>query len=151
MNILVLNAGSSSLKFQLIETDEHRIAADTDERLARGTIERIGSQALVRFSAAQSEYSTAMPIRDHRTAIDTVLRWVNSGDSGLPGVRAIDPGLNDAAGVTEGRSSTAQKRASVPRSTGPTIAIPANPAPTSQTHPSTDCSQHAPNRPVALG
>jgi acetate kinase len=90
MNILVLNAGSSSLKFQLIETDEQRIATDTDERLARGSIERIGSQALVRFSAAQSEYSTAMPIRDHRTAVDTVLRWINSGESGLPGIRAID-------------------------------------------------------------
>ena len=90
MNILVLNAGSSSLKFQLIETDEQRIAADNDERLARGTIERIGSQALVRFTSAQSEYNTAMPIRDHRTAVDTVLRWINSGDSGLPGIRAID-------------------------------------------------------------
>jgi acetate kinase len=90
MNILVLNAGSSSLKFQLIETDEQRIAADTDRRLARGTIERIGSQALVRFSAGDVDYNTALPIRDHRTAVDTVLRWINSPDSGLPGIRAID-------------------------------------------------------------
>ncbi|HEY0303968.1 MAG TPA: acetate kinase [Longimicrobiales bacterium] len=90
MNILVLNAGSSSLKFQLIETDEQRIAADTDKRLARGSIERIGSQALVRFSAGDVDYNTAQPIRDHRTAVDTVLRWINSPDSGLPGIRAID-------------------------------------------------------------
>ncbi len=90
MNILVLNAGSSSLKFQLIRTDEDRIASDTDERLARGTIERIGSQALIRFKAGDVEHKTAEPIRDHRTAVDAVLRWINSEESGLPGIRAID-------------------------------------------------------------
>jgi acetate kinase len=90
MNILVLNAGSSSLKFQLIETDEERIANDTDERIARGSIERIGSEALIRFVAGDVVYSTAQPIRDHRTAVDAVLRWINSQESGLPGIRAID-------------------------------------------------------------
>ncbi len=46
MNVLVLNCGSSTVKFQLIATDLDRIAADTDERLARGLIERIGGEAL---------------------------------------------------------------------------------------------------------
>lgn len=90
MNILVLNAGSSSLKFQLIDTDEQKIAADTDARLARGSIERIGTQALIKFSAGKVEHNTAMPIRDHRTAVDAVLKWINSPESGLPGIRAID-------------------------------------------------------------
>ena len=36
MNILVLNCGSSSLKFQLIATDLERIAQNTDKRLAHG-------------------------------------------------------------------------------------------------------------------
>ena len=42
MNVLVLNAGSSTLKFQLVRTDAERIAAHTDEKLARGQVERIG-------------------------------------------------------------------------------------------------------------
>ena len=42
MNVLVLNAGSSTLKFQLVETDGEAIAANRDRRLARGQIERIG-------------------------------------------------------------------------------------------------------------
>ena len=42
MNVLVLNAGSSSLKFQVISTDPDRIRQDTDERLCRGAVERIG-------------------------------------------------------------------------------------------------------------
>lgn len=47
MNVLVLNAGSSSLKFQVISTDPERIANDRDERLSRGEIERIGGEAIV--------------------------------------------------------------------------------------------------------
>ena len=42
MNVLVLNAGSSSLKFQVIATDLEHIQRDADERLCRGYVERIG-------------------------------------------------------------------------------------------------------------
>ena len=89
MIILVLNAGSSSLKFQLIETDEQRIAEDNDRRIARGIIDRIGGEAILRFSAGGVSLQTARPIRDHRGAVDAVLRWLNSSDSGLT-VRMID-------------------------------------------------------------
>ena len=51
MNVLVLNCGSSSVKFQLIATDLERIAANTDLRLARGAIERIGGEAIITFRA----------------------------------------------------------------------------------------------------
>jgi acetate kinase len=90
MNILVLNAGSSSLKWQLIRTDEQRIATDTDERLAGGIIERIGSQALIKFQTPAITHNTAQPVRDHRTAVDTVLRWINAQQGALPGIREID-------------------------------------------------------------
>ena len=43
MNILVLNAGSSSLKFQIIATDLERIREGKDVRLLRGDVERIGA------------------------------------------------------------------------------------------------------------
>ena len=45
MNVLVLNVGSATLKFQVVCTDEARIASDGDEKLARGQIERIGGDA----------------------------------------------------------------------------------------------------------
>ena len=47
MNILVINAGSSSLKFQIIATDLERIRQDKDVRLLRGEVERIGAEAVV--------------------------------------------------------------------------------------------------------
>ena len=45
MNILVLNAGSSSLKCQIIATDLERIRENTDVRLMRGEVERIGGRS----------------------------------------------------------------------------------------------------------
>jgi acetate kinase len=90
MNVLVLNAGSSSLKFQLIRTDATRMSADTDERLARGVIDRIGGEAVIDFQAGTGPRSRrAMPIRDHRQATETVLQWLISDDSGIP-VRGLD-------------------------------------------------------------
>ena len=41
MNVLVLNCGSSTVKFQLVQTDEEMIRDDLDRKLARGVVERI--------------------------------------------------------------------------------------------------------------
>ena len=43
MNVLVLNCGSSSVKYQLIETSLELIEKNGDRALARGSIERIGT------------------------------------------------------------------------------------------------------------
>lgn len=42
MKVLVLNSGSSSLKYQLIETSATLMERDADRTLARGLVERIG-------------------------------------------------------------------------------------------------------------
>lgn len=76
MKVLVVNSGSSSLKFQLIETSPESIEADTDHCLARGIVERIGGQALINFEAeGQAPTRGAAPIRDHKQAVDRVLQW----------------------------------------------------------------------------
>ncbi|MGI6454003.1 MAG: hypothetical protein ACOX5R_00060 [bacterium] len=50
MKILVLNCGSSSVKFQLIETDLERIQNQDEIVLARGMVEKIGlSPAIMRY------------------------------------------------------------------------------------------------------
>lgn len=93
MNILVLNAGSSSLKFQLIRTDPERLANDQDEMLARGIVDRIGGQALLTFEAAgQPPRREAASVRDHQSAVERVLRWLTSAESGVPleGLGEID-------------------------------------------------------------
>ena len=93
MRILVLNVGSSSIKFQLIDTDEAAIAGATDRRLARGQIERIGGEAIVTVEATGSRASTtAVAIRDHTAAVEYIIAWLVSDESGVPvsGVGQID-------------------------------------------------------------
>ena len=90
VNVLVLNCGSSTLKFQIVQTDGERIEDDSDRKLARGVIERIGSQALITLQANGGRKSRhAEPIRDHRAAIDHVLRWVISGDSAIDDISSL--------------------------------------------------------------
>ncbi len=90
MNILVLNCGSSTLKFQVIETDLDLIKNDQDSRKAKGSIERIGSEALITLEATgQSKITDAAPIRDHRAALDYVIRWLVSGDSRIADINTI--------------------------------------------------------------
>ena len=90
MNVLVLNCGSSSIKFQIVETDLDLIAEDTDRRLARGMIERIGSLALISFQAEGGPRVVEdAPIRDHRAAIDRILRWIVSAEAAIPGIASL--------------------------------------------------------------
>ena len=84
MNILVLNAGSSSVKFQLIGTDELAIANDAEQRLARGQIERIGGEAILTLAATnRASVKTTAPIRDHAVAVERIIAWLVSEDSGV--------------------------------------------------------------------
>lgn len=90
MNILVLNCGSSSIRFQLIETDVEQIAGNTDRRLARGLLERIGGEAVVTLHAAgrEPERLTAQ-LRDVRAAVEFIIRWACSEASSISEVQSV--------------------------------------------------------------
>ena len=90
MNILVLNCGSSSLKFQVIETDLDLIKEEKDKQLAKGIIERIGGQALITMqTSGRSQTKQAAPLRDHRAALDYLLRWIVSAEANIATVRSL--------------------------------------------------------------
>lgn len=90
MNILVLNCGSSTVKFQLIATDIEEIAQNADTKLARGTIERIGGEAVITLKAEGArQQRLAEPLRDIRAAVDFILRWSSSGSQGIKGINSI--------------------------------------------------------------
>ncbi|MEK7263671.1 MAG: acetate kinase [Bacteroidota bacterium] len=90
MNILVLNCGSSSVKFQIIETDLDVIEKNADKRLASGIIERVGSLALITMqSEGQPKIKKTSPIRDHRSAIDYILRWIISPESKIHNINSL--------------------------------------------------------------
>lgn len=84
MHILVLNSGSSTLKFELVLTDADRMQADDDRRLARGTVERIGGEAILELKVGDGpkQVETAR-LPDTRAAVDWILRWIASPGSGV--------------------------------------------------------------------
>src|SRR5919199_5119751 len=85
MNILVLNVGSSSIKFQLVRTDAERMAAGADERLARGQVERIGGEGTYEIrAAAAATVRGAAPLRDHRAAVEFIIQCLASPANGVP-------------------------------------------------------------------
>jgi len=89
MNVLVLNSGSSSLKFQLIASDLERIEQNTDERLCRGMVERIGGEAIVTAqSGSQPRTVFTAPLADLGAALDFLVRWIASERSGISTVHA---------------------------------------------------------------
>jgi acetate kinase len=90
MNILVLNAGSSSLKFQIIATDLDRILQDKDVRLLRGEVERIGAEAVVTVQKGDGpKQKLTASLKDISGALDFVIRWAASPDSGVSEIRSI--------------------------------------------------------------
>ena len=83
MNVLVLNAGSSTLKFQLVRTDASCIETHTDEKLARGQIERIGGEAIFSLRGRRGLTSRgSAPIRDVRAAVEWLVSWLANDESG---------------------------------------------------------------------
>jgi len=89
MNILVLNAGSSSLKFQIIATDLDRIRQDSDVRLLRGEVEGIGGESVVAVQNADTpKQKLTASLKNISEAVDFAVRWVTSPDSGVSEIQS---------------------------------------------------------------
>ena len=89
MNVLVLNAGSSSLKFQIIATDLDRIKQDHDQRLCKGEVERAGGEAIVTFQAGEgAKHKLTAALRDIPAALDYLVRYIASDQSGVAEIRS---------------------------------------------------------------
>lgn len=78
MNVLVINAGSSSLKYQLYEMTDEKV-------LAKGRVERIGmdSSILTHEVDNQPEVREVSEILDHTTAIKKVLDMLTHRQFGV--------------------------------------------------------------------
>jgi acetate kinase len=89
MNVLVLNSGSSTLKFQLIATDTERIRQNADRRLCKGVMEGIGGEAVVTVqTAAQPRNVFTAALSDLPNALDFLVRWMASESSGIADVQS---------------------------------------------------------------
>lgn len=97
MNVLVLNAGSSSLKFQLIAMNSGAIAADQDVRLCRGQIDRFGGEVVIGVLMRDgSRKKFTASTRDMQASLEHLMHWIASDASGIAEIRSI--GDIDAVG-----------------------------------------------------
>ena len=76
MKVLVINCGSSSLKYQLIDSD-------TEELLAKGLCERIAVDGrLTHTTTGKEKYTKDLPMPDHNAAVSYVLEALTDKETG---------------------------------------------------------------------
>jgi acetate kinase len=79
MNVLVINAGSSSLKYQLFDIESETV-------IAKGLCERIGIDGRLKHtpvSNGKPEFKADMPLPTHMEAINAVIEKLTSSDYGV--------------------------------------------------------------------
>ena len=82
MKILVVNCGSSSLKYQLIDMDENNV-------LAKGKCDRIGAGAgdigspFIEYKANGNKVTEELPLPDHVAAFKAVVRYLTDEQVGV--------------------------------------------------------------------
>jgi len=82
MKILVVNAGSSSLKYQLIDMDG-------EKELAKGLVERIGIEgSRLKHSAGEKKTEISQEIPDHEAAAQLMLKILQDPEYGV--IRSTD-------------------------------------------------------------
>ena len=83
MNILVINCGSSSLKYQLIDSESEKV-------LAKGLCERIGidGSAITHQPAGGDKVTTEVPMPDHTESVKYVIEKLTDPEVGV--VKSLD-------------------------------------------------------------
>lgn len=73
MKILVINAGSSSLKYQFIDMENESL-------ICKGVCERIGTSGIITHTAGNVKTSKETPMPTHKEAFDAVISALTEGD-----------------------------------------------------------------------
>lgn len=83
MKVLVINCGSSSLKYQLIDME-------TENSLAQGLVERIGIEGsvLTQKVEGKDKYIVKTPMKNHKEAIEIVLKALVDDEHGV--IKSMD-------------------------------------------------------------
>jgi len=86
MDILVINCGSSSLKYQLIEIETGKV-------FAKGLVEKIGKDDAI-FNhkvPAKPELKLTLPVADHKAAFELMIKYLTDEENGcIKNVAEID-------------------------------------------------------------
>lgn len=77
MNILIINSGSSSIKFQLIEMPQEKVVCS-------GLVERIGLEnAIVNYKTATEDYQNIQEVENHTSGLEAVAKLLMDDKIGV--------------------------------------------------------------------
>lgn len=84
MKILVLNCGSSSVKFKLFEVNYDSAESEQEIVLAKGKVEKIGDEdAIISYkSEGKTKYKKTMPVKEHKDALLKVIDLLTDKEYG---------------------------------------------------------------------
>jgi len=96
MNVLAINPGSNSLKFEIVATEPNRAAGDSGEilfgrNLASGFYDNIGSEEAT-FSLLQDKepsHREQTTVKDHGHATEVLLDWLDQGGAKQRGIASL--------------------------------------------------------------
>jgi acetate kinase len=84
VKVLVLNCGSSSLKFQLVETDAASAAAGRDRALAKGLVDNIGGPAILKYETEGARpLQETEEVLEHKIAVERALALLSRPGVGV--------------------------------------------------------------------
>ena len=80
MKVLVLNCGSSTVKFQVIETAETSTPTHQDHKLASGLVDHLGGQATFKLTRAGNAAGTEenLTLANHEEAVRGIIERLGS-------------------------------------------------------------------------
>ena len=81
MKVLVINCGSSSLKYQLLDMDNEKL-------IAKGTYERIGEASFLTHKINGQKMVLQNPVKNHQEALDFSLKQLLNKD--YPALKSLD-------------------------------------------------------------
>ena len=82
MKILIINAGSSSIKYQLINIPEKKV-------ICHGLVERIGeSQGAIHFQSDDHQIDIALPIPNHKVGLEKIANLLLDAQKGV--IQSVD-------------------------------------------------------------
>ena len=83
MKVLVINCGSSSLKYQFIDSENGNV-------IAKGICDRIGNEgsSIDYKKGSGDKVNTAAPMKDHKDAVSLVIKKLTEPENGV--IKALD-------------------------------------------------------------
>jgi acetate kinase len=84
VKVLVLNCGSSSVKFQLVETTLETAASGQDQVLAKGLVDNIGGAAILKYEVpGRPAIKESEEILEHKIAVERIVALLSRPEGGV--------------------------------------------------------------------